>query len=158
MFVLTTGGTTLIELARHLPDTLKATFISGSLPVALEYTHHPLVEVIMIGDKVSKNSKITVGGEAIARIREIKADICFLGVNAIDTEHGITDNDWEVVQVKKAMIESAQKVICLTIAEKINSVQPFHVCPVDKLDTLITELPPDDPLLEPYRRKGIRIL
>jgi len=158
MFVLTTGGTTLIELARHLPDTLKATFISGSLPVALEYTHHPLIEVIMIGDKVSKNSKLTVGGEAIARIRQIKADICFLGVNAIDTEHGITDNDWEVVQVKKAMIESAQKVICLTIAEKINSVQPFHVCPVDKLDTLITELPPDDPLLEPYRRKGIRIL
>jgi hypothetical protein len=37
-------------------------------------------------------------------------------------------------------------------------VQPFHVCPVDKLDTLITELAPDDPLLEPYRRKGIRIL
>src|ERR1700755_488 len=37
MFALTTGGTTLLELARHLPPTLKAPFISGSLPVALEY-------------------------------------------------------------------------------------------------------------------------
>ena len=79
MFVLTTGGTTLIELARQLPTTLKATFISGSLPVALEYTHHPMIEVIMIGDKVSKNSKITVGGEAIAKIRQIKADLLFPG-------------------------------------------------------------------------------
>ena len=105
MFVLTTGGTTLIELARHLPATLKATFISGSLPVVLEYTHHPLIDVILIGDKVSKNSKITVGGEAIGKIRQIKADLLFLGVNAIDAEQGITDNDWEVVQVKKAMIE-----------------------------------------------------
>ncbi len=78
--------------------------------------------------------------------------------NAIDAEQGITDNDWEVVQVKKAMIESAQHVICLTIAEKINSSQPFHVCPADRIDTLITELPPDDPLLEPFRRKGIRVL
>jgi len=158
MFVLTTGGTTLIELARSLPQSLKATFISGSLPIALEYSHHPNIEMIMIGDKVSKNSKITVGGEAIAKIRQIKADLCFLGVNAIDAEHGITDNDWEVVQVKKAMIESAQKVICLTIAEKINSCQPFHVCPVTEIDTLITELRPDDPLLEPYRKKGMQIL
>jgi DeoR/GlpR family transcriptional regulator of sugar metabolism len=56
------------------------------------------------------------------------------------------------------MIESAQHVVCVTIAEKINSSQPFHVCPVDHIDTLITELPPDDPLLEPFRRKGIRVL
>jgi len=158
MVVLTTGGTTLIELARALPQSLKATFISGSIPVALEYTYHPNIEVILIGDRVSKNSKITVGGEAIAKIRQIKADLCFLGVNAIDADHGITDNDWDVVQIKKAMIESAQKVICLSIAEKINSCQPFHVCPVEKIDTLITELQPDDPLLEPYRRKGIHIL
>lgn len=158
MFILTTGGTTNIELARNLPQNLKATFISGSLPVALEFTHHPNIEVIMIGDKVSKNSKITVGGEAILKIRQIKADICFLGVNAIDAEHGITDNDWEVVQVKKAMIESAQRVICLTISEKINSCQPFQVCPVQEIDTLITELRPDDPMLEPYRKKGIQIL
>lgn len=157
MFITTTGGTTLIELARHLPQDLKATFISGSLPVVLEYCHHPLIDVILIGDKVSKNSRITVGGEAIARIRQIKADICFLSVNAIDDRHGITDNDWEVVQVKKAMIESARKVICLTISEKINSYQPFHVCPVEDLDMLITELPPGDPLLEPYRQKGIEI-
>jgi DeoR/GlpR family transcriptional regulator of sugar metabolism len=158
MFVTTTGGTTMIELARHLPPALKATFISGSLPVALEYTHHPLIDVIVIGDKVSRNSRITVGGEAIAKIRQIKADICFLSVNAIDATVGITDNDWEVVQVKKAMIESARKVICLTIAEKLNSHMPFHICPVEDLDMLITELPPEDPLLEPYLRKGIRIL
>jgi len=156
MFVLTTGGTTLIELARHLSPTLKATFISGSLPVVLAYTHHPLIDVILIGDKVSKNSKITVGGEAISKIKQIKADICFLGVNAIDAQFGVTDNDWEVVQVKKAMIESAQKVICLTIAEKINSFQPFHVCPSEEIDILITELPPEDPRLEAYRQKGIQ--
>ena len=158
MFVMTTGGTTLIELAKALPQSLKATFISGSIPVVMEYTHHPNIEVILIGDKVSKNSKITVGGEAIAKIRQIKADLLFLGVNAIDAEHGITDNDWDVVQIKKAMIESSKKVVCLSIAEKINSCQPFHVCPIEDIDTLITELRPDDPLLEPYRKKGIHIL
>ena len=158
MFVMTTGGTTLIELAKALPQALKATFISGSIPVIMEYTHHPNIDVIVIGDKVSKNSKITVGGDAIMKIRQIKADLCFLGVNAIDAQQGITDNDWDVVQVKKAMIESSQKVVCLAIAEKINTRQPIHVCPAEDIDVLITELSPDDPLLEPYRQKGIEIL
>jgi DeoR/GlpR family transcriptional regulator of sugar metabolism len=158
MFVLTSGGTTIIEMARALSPQLKATFVSGSIPAILEYMQHPSIDVIMIGDRVSKNSKITIGGEAIARIKQIKADLCFLGINAIDIRHGTTDNDWDIVQLKKAMIESSQKVVCLTIAEKINSLQPIHICDVHEIDILITELPPDDPILQPYVNAGIQVI
>ncbi len=158
MFVLTSGGTTIVEMARLLPPGLKATFISGSIAAIVEYLEHPQIEVILIGDKISKNSKITVGTDAIAKVKRIRADICFLGVNAIDLQHGITDNDWEVVQLKQAMIETSQRVVCLSIAEKINSCQPIKVCDLDKVDLLITELASDDPLLEPYAKAGIQIL
>ena len=158
MFILTTGGTTIIELARVLPPQLKATFISGSIPAVLEYLHHPNIEVILIGDRVSRSSKITVGGDAIAKIKQLRADLCLLGVNAINIKNGITDNDWDIVQIKKAMIESSQKTLCLTISEKINSVQPIQVCPIDGITTLVTELDPADPLLDPYRQTGIEIL
>lgn len=158
MFVITGGGTTIIEMARALPHNLRATFISGSVPAIFEYMNHPNIDVIVIGDKVSKNSKITVGLEAISRIKAIKADLCFLGINAINLENGVSDNDWDVVQIKKAMVESSQKLICLTIAEKINSQQPIQVCDHSKINTLITELSPDDALLKPYREAGIRVL
>ena len=158
MFILTGGGTTIIELARALPPHLHATFISGSIPAIFEYMNHPNIDVIAIGDKISKNSKITVGLEAVSRIRQLKADLCFLGINAINLDNGVSDNDWDVVQIKRAMIESAQQVVCLTIAEKINSQQPIQVCNLDKIHTLITELPPDDPILEPYKKAGIKVL
>ncbi|MBS1930346.1 MAG: DeoR/GlpR transcriptional regulator [Bacteroidetes bacterium] len=158
MFILTSGGTTILELARTLPPQLRATFISGSIPAILEYMNHPNIEVILIGDKISKNSKITVGLDAIARIRQMRADICFLGTNAIDYKHGITDNDWDVVQLKRAMIESSQKVVCLTIAEKMNSFQPIQICELNKIHTLITELSPEDPLLKPYIDAGIDVI
>lgn len=158
MFVLTGGGTTIVEMARVLPKELKATFVSGSIAAILEYLDHPNIEVILIGDRVSKSSKITVGSEAISKIRQVKADICFLGTNAIDIQSGVTDNDWEVVQLKKAMIESASKVVCLAIAEKINTYQPIQICPLNKIDILITELSPDDPLLKPYANAGIELL
>ena len=47
-------------------------------------------------------------------------------------ENGVSDNDWDVVQIKKAMIESAKKIVCLTIAEKINSQQPIQICEIAK--------------------------
>ena len=158
MFVLTGGGTTIIELARALPSSLHATFISGSIPAIYEYMNHPNIDVIVIGDKISKNSKITVGLEAVSRIRQIKADICFMGINALNMESGVSDNDWDVVQIKKAMVESSQRLVCLTIAEKINTQQPIDVCQLSKINTLITELPPDDPLLLPYVHVGIKVM
>ena len=158
MFVLTTGGTTIIELAKALPQHLSATFFTGSLPAALEYIQHPSIEVIFIGDRISKNSKITVGGDAISKINHINADICFLGINAIDAENGLTDNDWDVVQVKKAMIESSKSVVALTISEKINSRQKIKIAGIDEIDILVTEQDPNDEIFEAYRKKGIQIL
>ena len=158
MFVLTGGGTTIVELARALPVSLSATFISGSIPAIVEYMHHPNLEVIVIGDKLSKNSKITLGADALSRIKSLKPDLCFLGINAIDLNHGITDNDWDVVQLKQAMIDASQKTVCLTISEKLNSFQPIQICKTANIDILITELPPDDPLLQPYADAGITVL
>ena len=158
MFVLTGGGTTIIELARALPRELHATFISGSIPALFEYSNHPNIEVIAIGDKVAKNSKITVGLEAVSKIKELKVDICFLGVNAISLENGVSDNDWDVVKIKKAMVESSRKLVCLTISEKINSQQAIQVCDSKKIDTLITELPADDLLLQPFVQAGITVM
>ena len=158
MFVLTGGGTTIIEMARSLPVNLSATFISGSIPAIVEYMHHPLIDVIVVGDKLSKNSKITLGADAIARIKTLKPDLCILGINAIDLQHGITDSDWDVVQLKQTMIEASQKVVCLTISEKINTVQPIQVCDLNKIDILITELPKENALLQPYAAAGITVM
>ena len=158
MFVLTGGGTTIIELAKALPPELHATFISGSLPAIAEYINHPSIDVIMLGDRISKNARITVGPDAISKIKQIRSDICFLGINAIDVEYGVSDNDWDVVQIKKAMIEAAKKVVCLTISEKINTQQPIQVCELQKIDMLITELPSNDPLLKPFVDAGVEVL
>ncbi len=158
MFVLTGGGTTVVELARSLPLSLSATFITGSIPAVVEYMNHPKVEVVVVGDKLSKNSKITLGADALSRINTLKPDLCFLGINAINISDGITDSDWDVVQLKQAMIDSSQKVVCLTISEKINSLQPIQVCDLSKIDVLITELPKDHPVLKPYVAAGLTVL
>ncbi|MFY8091784.1 MAG: DeoR/GlpR family DNA-binding transcription regulator [Chitinophagaceae bacterium] len=157
MFILTSGGTTVIELAHMLPENLKATFLTVSLAAALEYSNHPNIDVIFIGDKISKESQIAVGAEAIIKIKNIRADLCIMGINALDINMGLTDNDWDIVQIKKAMIEVSEKTMLLSISEKLNTQQKIKICDASKIDYLITELEPTDEQLENFKQQGITI-
>jgi DeoR/GlpR family transcriptional regulator of sugar metabolism len=132
--------------------------MTGSVPVINACLAHPKLEVVVIGDKLSKDSRLTVGAEAIEKISNVNADLCFLGTNAIDVERGVTDNDWEVVQVKKAMISSAARVISMIISEKLGTWQPISVCGLDKIDYLVTELEPLNPALATFREAGVTVL
>lgn len=158
MFVLTGGGTTVMEMARSLPPQLRATFVTGSIAAMNIYGANTNLDTIAVGGKISKDSKITIGSDAIAKIKEIHADLCFLGTNAIDIKYGVTDNDWEVVQLKKAMIGAARQTVFMTISEKLNSSQPIKVCDVNQINYLITELDPDNVLLKSYVEAGITVL
>lgn len=158
MFILTSGGTTILELIRALPPQLKLTIMTGSIPVINACMAHPKLDVVVIGDKLSRDSKLTVGAEAIQKISHVNADLCFLGTNAIDIQHGLTDNDWEVVQIKKAMVNSASKVICMTISEKLQTYQPISVCKIEKIDYLITELDPSNKVLIPFQDVGVTVM
>ena len=157
MYILTSGGTSILEFAKSLDPNLNATFFTCSLNAAIEFAHHPSIEVVMIGDKVSKDSMLTTGASAMQTIESIQADLCILGINSLDTQFGLSENDWEVVQIKKAMIKASKKTICIGISEKLNSQQKIKVANLDEIDILITELDPNDPTLLPFKHKGLTI-
>ncbi|TXN35198.1 DeoR/GlpR transcriptional regulator [Flagellimonas hymeniacidonis] len=148
--VLLSGGTTNLELARLIPPYLKITCFTPSLPIAVQLLPKPNIEIIFIGGRINKDSQITIGGGPLAALSELKADICFLGVNSIHPSDGVTEFDWEIVQLKKAMIKASKKVVVPSISEKINSAQRYKICDVDAIDLLITELDKKDPLLQSY--------
>ncbi|MEA5402530.1 DeoR/GlpR family DNA-binding transcription regulator [Arcicella sp. DC2W] len=150
MTILTSGGTTMRAIANQLPNNLHVTFFTVSPLISLELAEHPNVEVIFLGGKISNISKISVGGEVVSKINDIKADLCVLGINGFDQE-GISDSDYEVVQVKKAMIKSSRQVVATTISEKLNSDLRLRVCTLNEIDYLITELSPENELLKPYK-------
>ncbi len=158
MFIVLSGGTTIRELVKALPEELNATFITPSVPTALELLNHPNIEVVFVGNKLLKSAQMSVGAEAVTKLKDIKADYCFLGTNSISVADGITDLEWEVIEVKRAMIYCANKVVSLAISEKLNSVQRLTVCPLKDIDTLITELQPGDELLKPFEEGGIQVL
>ncbi|WP_033565662.1 DeoR/GlpR family DNA-binding transcription regulator [Sphingobacterium sp. SYP-B4668] len=157
MTVLVGGGTTVIELARIIPEDIQCTFFTISPLVALELAEKENIEVILVGGKLSRNTNIVTGAQVINELSEIKVDLCILGTNSLSIDDGITDSDWEVVQIKRAMIKCSHKVAILSIAEKLNSNQKMKVAPLRDVSFLVTDLDPAHPSLKEFN-KTIKVI
>jgi len=157
MVILTEAGTTMLEMVRSIPEDLEATFFTVSPLIALELAEHPLLTVYLLGGQIDRDSQIAIGEKTISELEDIRVDLCFLGVNAINPKIGLTELDWKIAQVKKAMIKAASKLAIVTISEKLNSERRMKICRPDKIDYLITELKPGDKKLAAYK-KNIQII
>ena len=157
MIILIGGGTTIDEFVKLIPENFRATFITINPITCLELLEKPNIETIILGGKLSNYSQIVVGGDAFLKLAEIKADLCIMGTNAVDAKEGITDLDWESVEIKKAMFKAAKKVAILAISEKLNSVMRLRICPYEEIDYLITELDANAPELRAYRNLNVQV-
>jgi DeoR/GlpR family transcriptional regulator of sugar metabolism len=158
MLVLISGGSTNLEIARILPPDLRVTFLTVSLSTAMQLLDHPNSDVVFIGGQLSKTARISIGGEVVTTLQDLRPDICIMGTNGLDADAGITDSDWEVVTIKKAIIRASQKVLVHAISAKLNSVQKIKVCPLSDVDMLVTELNPDHSALGAYRATGVEVM
>jgi DeoR/GlpR family transcriptional regulator of sugar metabolism len=158
MLVLISGGSTNLELARILPPDLKLTFLTNSLSSAMQLQEHPNSETIFLGGTLSKTAGVSMGGEVVRALYDLRPDLCLMGVNGIDAVEGLTESDFDVMTVKRAMLECSTKVAAISIAEKLDSVQKIRVCDLGKLDYLITELDPENERLSAYRKLNLDIL
>ena len=153
MTVLAGGGTTMLEMAKAFPKNLQCTFFTISPLVALEMAERSHAEVILIGGRLSKSSNVSIGSQVINQLSEIKVDLCLLGTNSLSVEEGLTDSDWEIIQIKKAMLRCSEKIALLSIAEKLNSVQKMKVCSLSNIHYLITDLDPKHESLEKFAKQ-----
>ena len=155
--VLLDGSTTNLELARRLPPDPPRTVLTNSPPIASALADHPTADVVMIGGRLAKLAQVTVGASAVDFIRSVRADAVVLGVCALHPESGLSTDDLEEAQVKRAMVEASADVIALATADKLRAGSPYLVAPVAELTHVVAETAAPDELLDPYRALGVTV-
>lgn len=156
--ILIDGGTTCLELARQIPHKLHLTCFTLSLPVALELLTKPNTEVIFIGGKLSKEAQLSIGANAVNNLSNIRVDYSFIGTGYVDPIFGLTEFDWDMVQLKKAVIDASKKTVLLSISEKLNSQHRYKTAEINAINTMVTELEPTDSKLSSFRNFDILLL
>jgi DeoR/GlpR family transcriptional regulator of sugar metabolism len=156
--VILDGGTTAVQVARHLPRTLQATIITHSARTALELLDYAGIEVILIGGRLFKHSIVSVGAAAIEAISHIRADLYFMGVTGIHPQAGLSTGDLEEAYVKLALLKQAAETIVLASQEKLGAASQYVIAPLTDVSGLIVEQSVADDTLLPYRHLGLSII
>lgn len=133
------AGTTAIEMIPHLAALEGLTIVTNALNVALAATAHTSATVILLGGVVGRDSGSTLGSRTEEMLKELLVDHLFLGVQAMDLKHGITDTNLDIAQIKKAMIRSARHVTLLADASKWSTSGMVRVAPLTVAQRLITD-------------------
>lgn len=139
-------GTTTLQVARHLRGR-PITVVTTSLAVYEELRDDEAIELILPGGVVRRNYRSLVGMLAEGSLRQLNANVLFLGTSAVDAQLGVWDSTMVEVPIKRAMIESAESVTLLADAEKLSMAGFIKVCDADAIDQIVT----DEPLPEACR-------
>jgi DeoR/GlpR family transcriptional regulator of sugar metabolism len=152
------GGTTTLQVARHLPLDLQATIVTNSPPIAIALADHPLIEVVMLGGQLYKKALVNVGAATVEALGMIRADICLLGVCSLHPEVGISVQNLNEAHVKRAMISRSAEVVGLATAAKLDTAATYVVGPIHALTYLVTASTVATETLAEYKDLGLIVI
>lgn len=133
-------GTTTLQAARHLHGR-SITVVTTSLAVYEELVPDPAIELLLPGGVVRRNYRSLVGVLAEDTLRQLKADVCFLGTSAVDAALAVWDSTMIEVPIKRAMIAASDRVALLADAHKFSSAGLVRVCEATALHHVVSDAP-----------------
>lgn len=158
MVVVMGGGITNVQIAERFPRDLHATVITHNPPIAGVLGEHPHVEVILAGGRLFKYTMVTVGAETVEAFKQVRADLCYLGVCSLHPEVGITNVHYEETLVQRALVACAGEVVAPATSDKLGTAAPYVIGPLRELNTIVTDRNAGEDALRAYRDLGIEII
>ena len=154
--VIIDAGTTTYQVARHLEEKTPHV-ITNSLPVANLFAGANRLEVVVSGGVIYPKLGVLVGPLAVEAFTKIHADVAILSGGAIALE-GVSNSHGLLIDIQRAMINAAQKVIFCFDHTKFGRQSVLSLCGLDVIDTIVTDSQAPRELVEQFRAKGIEVI
>lgn len=151
-------GTSVLEAARAVPLTWSGRVLTNSLPVAAELSSRPGVEVLVSGGRLRAGDQALSGPHTAAFFAEYYADLALLGSGGVSATAGLTDYHPDEVDVRRVVLDHADRSYVLADATKLGAVAARHVCGLDRITGLVSDTVPDAVLTEALHAAGTAVL
>lgn len=155
--VMLDDSSSAIWLLRALPDPGSLTVVTNSLLVADEVSVYKGAKLVVTGGEYQAWAHALMGPVAVRTIRSMHADLCFVSASGI-FELGCYHPYQEVVEVKRAMIESAEKRVLLMDHTKFNRRALFKFAELLEFDHVIVDSGVPTVMLSQLRETGVQVV
>lgn len=133
------AGSTVLQMVPFLSTLETLTIMTNSLHIINSLVNlNKNYALLMCGGTFRSKSGSFHGSLAESTFEHFSFDKLFIGADGFDIQLGSTTFN-EVHGVSEAMCKAAKDVILLTDSSKFNRRSPNVVCPLNKINTIITD-------------------
>src|SRR3974390_1301767 len=154
--VILDAGTTVYHVARYL-EAKSPQIVTNSLPVANLFASANRLEVIVSGGVIYPRLGVLVGPLTVEAFSKIHAAVAIMSAGGISLE-GITNSHGLLIDIQRAMIQGAQKVIFCLDHTKFGRKSVLPLCDLECVDVIVADAaaPPD--LVAELRKREIQVV
>ena len=154
--VIIDAGTTCYHVARYL-ETKTPQVFTNSLPVANLFAAANRLEVVVSGGVIYPRLGVLVGPLAVEAFSKIRADAAIMSCGGITLE-GITNSHGLLIEIQRAMIQAARKVIFCIDSTKFGRQSITKLCDLAMIDTIVTDKAAPANLVRALRKQNIEVI
>ncbi len=117
----------------------------------------PRVELVLSGGVIYPRLGVLVGPLAVEAFSKIHADVAIMSAGGITLE-GLTNSHGLLIDIQLAMMRAAAKVIFCLDHTKFGRSSVATLCPLDPVDTIVTDAAAPPGLVGQLRARGIEVI
>lgn len=151
-------GTTTMMLAERLVEKKGLTVITSDLKIALFLEENSDANIILLGGTIRKGYHCAVGPIADKGMESLYMDKCFIAMNGLTSEKGLSTPNLEQADVKRLMVEHSNQVYAVCGSEKIGRNALVSFAPANAIHILITDCNADPDEIDLLKKEDIEII
>lgn len=151
------SGTTVMELAKAVPDK-KLSILTSGPNIAIEILKKPSPIVNLIGGIINRDNLSVSGAHALSFVKSVNIDVAFMAPTGVTAENGFTCANYTEYEVKKAIVKKANKVIVLMDASKFDRSLPFTFATLKDIDIIISDARFSENFLTKAHAAGVEVI
>ena len=155
--VIIDSGSSGQRLAEVFPVDRDVHVVTNSLITALTLSRRGLRELTVLGGAVRTNTFAMIDAAALLAVRNMAVDVLFISCDGLSFRRGLTTPYRDESLIKRAMIESARRVVAIVDQSKFGNGQMFSYADLDEIDVLVTDSRVDDDTVEIIAGHGLAV-
>ncbi|MCS4490987.1 DeoR/GlpR family DNA-binding transcription regulator [Corynebacterium sp. ES2715-CONJ3] len=155
------AGTTTAALADIIalqPQAKQWAIVTNSLSIALNLANSGLDEIQLLGGSVRSITQAVVGDTALRTLALLRAEVAFIGTNALTLDHGLSTADAQEAAIKSAMITNARKIVVLCDSTKMGTDYLVSFGSIADIDVIITDSNAPESFVKALKENNIEVV
>jgi len=160
--LLLDSGTTVLEVARHLPASLLDdrgfTVVTRSLSIAAEFRQRSRVRLFVLGGMYLHEFDTFVGEQVEHALRNLHVGTLFMGTDGVSAARGLTTDNALEAPLYRRMVGIADRVIVVADATKIGVEKLQATVALEGIRTFVTDEAAPAEFTDLLRSRGVDVL